>query len=102
MEKLIAELVESKDIGKGVFTVLWEFFTGVLPGSTTEDAHPAIMLIRMCACSEVNIISSNLQVNIDYLVSKIIFPDKGGNKKLSLFSFFSSVNYFPSVSGKKE
>ena len=77
MEKLIAELVESKDIGKGVFTVLWEFFTGVLPGSTTEDAHPAIMLIRMCACSEVNIISSNLQVNIDYLFSKIIFSDWG-------------------------
>ena len=62
LEKLLAELVESKDIGKEVFCVLWMYFTGVLPESKPEDAHSAIMLIRMCACSEVNIITSNIQV----------------------------------------
>ena len=36
LEKLMAELVASKDIGKGVFTVLWEVFTGKLPDSNPQ------------------------------------------------------------------
>ena len=42
MELLISELVNSKDIGKPVFTVLWEYFTGVLPDSSPGDARNGI------------------------------------------------------------
>eukprot|EP00092_Neocalanus_flemingeri_P032797 GFUD01035670.1.p1 GENE.GFUD01035670.1~~GFUD01035670.1.p1 ORF type:complete len:1485 (+),score=509.47 GFUD01035670.1:55-4509(+) len=66
MEKLVSEFVASKDIGKGVFTVLWEYFTGVLPGSRPEDARAAITLLGMCALSEVSLITSNIQVIVDH------------------------------------
>jgi len=66
MEKLVSEFVASKDIGKGVFTVLWEYFTAVLPGSRPEDSRAAITLLGMCALSEVSIITTNIQVIVDY------------------------------------
>lgn len=66
LEKLIGELVASKDLGKALFTVLWEYFTGVLPDSNPESARSAITLLRMCACSEVSIITANIQVIIDH------------------------------------
>merc|ERR1719369_937039 len=66
MEKLVSEFVASKDIGKGVFTVLWEYFTAVLPGSKPEDSRAAITLLGMCALSEVSIITSNIQVIADH------------------------------------
>jgi len=66
MEKLVSEFVTSKDIGKGVFTVLWEHFTGVLPGSRPEDSRAAITLLGMCALSQVSIITSNIQVIVDH------------------------------------
>jgi len=70
MEVLVAELVNSKDIGKPVFTVLWEYFTGVLPDASPGDSRPAIILLRMCACSEVSIITANVQVIIDHGLSE--------------------------------
>jgi len=66
LEKLVSEFVASKDIGKGVFTVLWEYFTGVLPGSRPEDSRAAIHLLGMCALSEVSLIKSNIQVIVDH------------------------------------
>jgi len=66
MEKLLSEFVASKDIGKGVFTVLWEYFTAVLPGSRPEDSRAAIHLLGMCALSEVSLITSNIQVIVDH------------------------------------
>jgi len=66
MEKLVSEFVASKDIGKGVFTVLWEYFTAMLPGSNPEDSRAAITLLGMCALSEVSIITSNIQVIADH------------------------------------
>jgi len=66
LEKLVGELVETKDLGKGVFTVLWEYFTGVLPDSSPDKSRAAIMLLGMCSQSEVSIISSNVQVIIDH------------------------------------
>jgi len=66
MEKLVSEFVASKDIGKGVFTVLWEYFTAVLPGTNPEDSRAAITLLGMCALSEVSIITSNIQVIVDH------------------------------------
>jgi len=66
MEKLVSEFVASKDIGKGVFTVLWEYFTGVLPNSMPEDSRAAITLLGMCAISQVSIITSNIQVIVDH------------------------------------
>jgi len=66
MEKLVSEFVASKDIGKGVFTVLWEYFTGALPGSRPEDSRAAITLLGMCALSQVSIITSNIQVVVDH------------------------------------
>jgi len=66
LEKLVGELVESRDLGKGVFTVLWEYFTGVLPDASPEKARGAIMLLGMCSQSEVSIIASNVQVIIDH------------------------------------
>ena len=62
IEKLVGELVASKDLGKPLFTVLWEYFTGVLPDSSVEGSRSAIILLRMCACSEVSIITANVQV----------------------------------------
>merc|ERR1719420_1358514 len=66
MEKLVSEFVASKDIGKGVFTVLWEYFTAMLLGSKPEDSRAAITLLGMCALSEVSIITSNIQVIADH------------------------------------
>lgn len=66
MEKLVSEFVASKDIGKGVFTVLWEYFTGVLPGSMPEDSRAAITLLGMCAISQVSLVTSNIQVIVDH------------------------------------
>ena len=62
MEKLVSEFVASKDIGKDVFIVLWEYFTGVLPDIRPHDSRYAMQLLGMCAVSEPNIISSNIQV----------------------------------------
>merc|ERR1719495_86920 len=39
MEKLVSEFVASKDIGKGVWIVLWEYFTCALPDSDPEKAR---------------------------------------------------------------
>ena len=48
--------------GKNVFTVLWEYFTGVLPDAQVQDSLAAIQLLGMCAVAEPNIITSNVQV----------------------------------------
>ena len=45
LEKLISEFVASKDIGKGVFQVLFEYFTGVMPHSKPEDSRAAIQIL---------------------------------------------------------
>lgn len=66
MEKLVSELVVSKDIGKGVFTVLWEYFTGQLPDCRDSDPRAAIALLAMCAISQPNIIQSNIAVIVDH------------------------------------
>jgi len=66
MEKLVSELVVSKDIGKGVFTVLWEYFTSQLPDARASDPRAAISLLAMCAISQPNIIQSNIMVIVDH------------------------------------
>ena len=45
LEKLISEFVASKEIGKGVFQVLFEYFTGVMPHSKPEDSRAAIQIL---------------------------------------------------------
>merc|ERR1719219_1945815 len=65
MEKLVLELVASKDINKAVVTVLWEYFTMALPDSDLEKSRDAILLLGMCGASEVSIISANIMVIVD-------------------------------------
>ncbi|KAK7066921.1 Ncapd2p [Halocaridina rubra] len=62
LEEIIAEFVKSGDISKHVVTMLWERYTKTLPDTTDEEARAAIILIAMCANSEVSIISSNISV----------------------------------------
>ena len=45
LEKLVSEFVASKEIGKGVFQVLFEYFTGVMPNSKPEDSRAAIQIL---------------------------------------------------------
>jgi len=69
LEKLISEFVASKEIGKGVFQVLFEYFTGVMPNTKPEDSRAAIQILGMCALSEVTIVTSNIQNIIDFGLS---------------------------------
>jgi hypothetical protein len=39
-----------------------EYFTGVLPDAHPEERRAAIILLGMCATSEVSIVTSNIQV----------------------------------------
>jgi len=66
LEKLVSEFVASKDIGKGVFTVLFEHFTGVLPNPRPEEARAAIQLLGMCANTEVTIVTSNISNIVEF------------------------------------
>jgi len=66
MERLVSELVASKDIGKDVFKVLWEFFIGVLPDVRNSDPKAAISLLAMAAISEPGIIRSNIEVIVNH------------------------------------
>ena len=70
LEKLISEFVASKEIGKGVFQVLFEYFTGVMPHANPEDSRAAIQILGMCALSEVTIITSNVQNIVDFGLSE--------------------------------
>ena len=69
LEKLISEFVSSKEIGKGVFQVLFEYFTGVMPHCQASDSRAAIQILGMCAISEMTIITSNIQNIIDFGLS---------------------------------
>jgi len=69
MEKLVSELVASKDLSKGVVTILWEYFTFALSDSDSEKCRDSILLLGMCGLSEVSIISANIQVIVDHGLS---------------------------------
>lgn len=66
MEKLVSELVTSRDLTKGVVTVLWEYFTFALPDSDMEKCRDAVLLLGMCGLGEVSIIAANVQVVVDH------------------------------------
>ncbi|KAG7154190.1 Condensin complex subunit 1-like [Homarus americanus] len=62
MEEIISQFVNSGDITKECVTLLWERFTKTLPDTTDDDAQSALVLLAMCANSEVSIITSNINV----------------------------------------
>ena len=92
LEKLISELVASKDLGKPLFTVLWEHFTGVLPDSTAEGARSAIILLKMCAASEVSIITANVQVEYIMMSFALSFGLLFKSKNIQIRDV--AINYF--------
>nr|XP_045604996.1 condensin complex subunit 1-like [Procambarus clarkii] len=65
MEEIITQFVTSGDITKQCVTLLWERCTKTLPDTTDDEARSALILLAMCANSEVSIISSNISVLVN-------------------------------------
>ncbi|XP_068224486.1 condensin complex subunit 1 [Palaemon carinicauda] len=62
LEEIVSQFVNSGDINKHCITLMWEKFTKTLPDTTDDEARAALVLLAMCANSEVSIISSNISV----------------------------------------
>ena len=45
---------------------MFEYFTGVMPNTRPEESRAAILILGMCALSEVTIVTSNIQNIIDF------------------------------------
>ncbi|KAK4295273.1 hypothetical protein Pmani_032152 [Petrolisthes manimaculis] len=65
MEEIISQFVVSGEINKHCVMLMWELFTKALPDTTDEQAHAALILLAMCANTEVSIITSNISVLIN-------------------------------------
>ncbi|XP_064081670.1 condensin complex subunit 1-like [Macrobrachium nipponense] len=62
LDEIVSQFVNSGDINKHCVTLMWEKFTKTLPDTTDDEARAALVLLAMCANSEVSIISSNISV----------------------------------------
>ena len=60
LEELVLMLVESKDIGKECFQLLWQYFTMAGASTTEEEARAAVVMLGMVANTQPTIITSNL------------------------------------------
>ena len=60
LEELVLMLVESKDIGKECFQLLWQYFTMAGASTTEEEARAAVVVLGMVANTQPTIITSNL------------------------------------------
>ena len=60
LEELVLMLVESKDIGKECFQLLWQYFTMAGASTTEEEARAAVVVLGMVANTQSTIITSNL------------------------------------------
>ncbi|CAB4059470.1 YCS4 [Lepeophtheirus salmonis] len=66
LEALVGMLVETKDIGKECFQILWQIFTLVMPDSNEESSCDAIMILGMIGLKEPSVVSSNVSIIIEH------------------------------------
>ncbi|XP_071442798.1 condensin complex subunit 1-like [Hetaerina americana] len=64
IEELVREWVLSEDIDGHCIKVLWERFSGTLPGTTPNESRAAAVLLGMVAGAEVQTIWTNLDVMV--------------------------------------
>ena len=60
LEELVIRLVQSKDIEKECFNLLWQYFTKMNSNTTDEESRGAILMLGMIAQSEPTVITTNL------------------------------------------
>ena len=65
LEELVIMLVDSKDIGKECFQLMWQYFTFAGASTTKEEARAAVIMLGMVANKEPTIITSNLCLLVD-------------------------------------
>ncbi|QQP31484.1 Uncharacterized protein FKW44_025096 [Caligus rogercresseyi] len=66
LEALVGLLVDSRDIQKDCYTILWQIFTHVMPDTSEESACDALLLIGMIALKEPSVVSSNIPILVEH------------------------------------
>ena len=65
LEELVLMLVESGDIGKECFQLLWQYFTMAGATTTEEESRSAVIVLGMVANTQPTIITSNLALLVN-------------------------------------
>ncbi|KAK3726740.1 hypothetical protein QZH41_008305, partial [Actinostola sp. cb2023] len=112
LEELMGELMKAKLIPGSLIKLLWEKFTMKVAQTTPEESRAALILLRMLASAETDIIRSNVDVLVntglgtraeeDFLLArdtcvallKIIKSKKPGNAEEEPFRFSYSHEIF--------